>query len=103
MRDFLLVQTAHTADLADAHDKARRIAATMAEELGGAEHPYLRLLGNEFRFVTENDASHTAHEYLADYNYSYSRREFFDLWRDMISGTSPTPISTTSQAASPTN
>jgi SAM-dependent methyltransferase len=79
IREFLLAQTAHTADLATRTEKARRIAAKLSGELGGAEHPYLRLLGNEFRFVTDNDASHTAHEYLADYNYAYSRREFLDL------------------------
>ncbi len=79
VREFLLAQTAHTDGLAARTQKARGIAATMAEELGGAEHPFLRLLGNEFRFVTDNDASHTTHEYLADYNYSYSRRDFFEL------------------------
>jgi SAM-dependent methyltransferase len=79
IREFLLAQTASIAGLGARTEEARRIAATMAEELGGAEHPYLRLLGNEFRFVTDNHASHTAHEYLADYNYAYSRREFFEL------------------------
>lgn len=79
VREFLLAQTAQAPGLAARTVEARRIAATMAEELGGVEHPYLRLLGNEFRFVTANDASHTAHEYLADCNYAYSRREFFEL------------------------
>jgi SAM-dependent methyltransferase len=79
VRDFLLAQTAGTTGLAARSEKARKIAATIAEELRGAEHPYLSLLGNEFRFVTDNDASHTAHEYLADHNNAYSRREFFEL------------------------
>jgi SAM-dependent methyltransferase len=79
IRDFLLAQTAHITGLAARTARAREIAARMAEELAGAEHPYSRLLGNEFRFVGQNHASHTAHEYLAEYNYAYSRAEFLTL------------------------
>lgn len=79
IRDFLLAQTAHITGLAARTARAREIAARLADELAGAEHPYSRLLGNEFRFVGQNHASHTAHEYLAEYNYAYMRGEFLNL------------------------
>lgn len=79
VRDYLLAQTARITSLAARTGRARELAARMAEELAGAEHPYSRLLGNEFRFVGQNHPSHTAHEYLAEYNYAYTRREFLNL------------------------
>jgi SAM-dependent methyltransferase len=79
IRDFLLLQTAKITGLGARAGRAREISARMAEELAGAEHPYSRLLANEFRFVGENDPSHTAHEYLAEYNVAYTRQAFLDL------------------------
>lgn len=79
VRGFLLMQTAKTGGLAARTELARAIAARLAEELADAEHPYSRLLGNEFRFVGQHHQSHTAHEYLSDYNYAYARDEFIDL------------------------
>jgi SAM-dependent methyltransferase len=79
IRAFLLSQTAKTAGLQARTERAREISATMAQELAGSEHPFSKLLGNEFRFVGENHLSHTAHEYLADHNDAYSRRAFLDL------------------------
>jgi len=79
IRDFLLLQTTKIRDLRARTDRAREIAARLAQELAGGEHPYSRLLANEFRFVGETDPRHTAHEYLADYNEAYSRGQFLDL------------------------
>jgi SAM-dependent methyltransferase len=79
IRDFLLMQTAKIRDLRARTDRAREIAARMAEELAGGEHPYSRLLANEFRFVGETDPSHTAHEYLAEHNEAYTRGQFLEL------------------------
>jgi SAM-dependent methyltransferase len=79
IRDFLLAQTAKIAGLRARTDKAREIADRMARELSDSEHPYMRLLANEFRFVGENDPSHTAHEYLAPHNQAYWRRAFLNL------------------------
>ena len=103
IREFLLAQTAHTTDLATRTEKARRIAATLAVELAGAEHPYLRLLSNEFRFVTDNDASHTAHD-IWPIATMPTRGGSSSTWpRDTIWSTSRTRISTMCQAESPTN
>jgi hypothetical protein len=51
----------------------------MAAELNGSTHPYWQLLASEFRFVGENPLTHTAHEYLSEFNYCYTCREFLEL------------------------
>lgn len=79
VRDFLLLHTAAGKGLQARVDRAREVAAAMARELAGADHPYSQLLANEFRFVCENHPSHTAHEYLAPHNVAYSRQAFLDL------------------------
>ena len=79
VREFLLLQAAKLNDLRARTERAREVAARMAEELAGGEHPYSRLLASEFRFVGETDPSHTAHEYLAEYNEAYSRGQFLHL------------------------
>jgi hypothetical protein len=79
IRDFLLSQTANIEGLFARAERAREIAARIAVELQSSDHPYSRLLGNEFRFVLDNHVSHTAHEYLSEFNEAYSRREFLEL------------------------
>lgn len=79
VRDFLMTQTARIDGLRARAALARELSARMVESLQGSEHPYSRLLANEFGFVLENPLSHTAHEYLAEHNHAYSRREFLDL------------------------
>ena len=79
IRDFLLIQTATITDLRARAERAREIAARMVRLLDGGSHPYSQLLANEFKFVGENPLSHTAHEYLADFNYAYARSEFLEL------------------------
>jgi SAM-dependent methyltransferase len=79
IREFLLAQTASLVDLRARTERARQIADRMAAELAEGDHPYTRLLANEFRFVAETHPSHVAHEYLADFNDAYTRREFLQL------------------------
>jgi SAM-dependent methyltransferase len=79
IREFLLAQTAKVSGLGARTERARAIAERMASELSESDHPYTRLLANEFRFVGENHASHTAHEYLAAHNEAYWRRAFLNL------------------------
>lgn len=79
IRDFLRASTAKITGLAARTERARAIAGRMAQELSNSQHPYTQLLANEFRFVVENHASHTAHEYLAVHNHAYARRTFLSL------------------------
>ena len=79
IREFLLSQTAKVCGLRARALRAREIAARVAEELRNSEHPYSRLLGDEFRLVGENHLSYTAHEYLAEHNYAYARKVFLEL------------------------
>ena len=43
----------------------------MAESLAASEHPYSQLLSREFRFVSDGEISHVAHEFLAPENHAY--------------------------------
>jgi SAM-dependent methyltransferase len=79
IRDFLMAQTESIKDLRGRAEKARVIAAKMTGVLNSASHPYSQLLANEFDFVGMNHLSHTAHEYLSDFNDAYTRREFLEL------------------------
>ena len=77
VRSFLLARTAGTIDLRARAESAKELAARVASACAGDDqHPYSRLIANEFRFVCENDVSHIAHEYLAADNHAYWRSEF---------------------------
>jgi SAM-dependent methyltransferase len=81
IRDFLLTQTAKISALRARAERAREIAARLAAALDGSAHSYSQLLANEFKFVGQNPLSHTAHEYLAEYNEAYTRTAFLGLAR----------------------
>lgn len=76
IRDYLLEQTGGERSLPVRARLAQELAARMAATLNAGDHPYARLLGNEFRFVCESHASYVAHEYLAADNHAYWRAEF---------------------------
>jgi cyclopropane fatty-acyl-phospholipid synthase-like methyltransferase len=79
MRDFLLARTAQRGSLAERTALAQQIAAEAGAALTGIEHPYARLLLQEWRFVAEAHPSYVAHEYLAPENHAYWRSEALAL------------------------
>ena len=79
VRDSLLAQTSDVRGLAARAKRAQEVAATVAASLAGLEHPYSRLLENEYRFVRDADASYVAHEFLAEHNHAYWRSELLAL------------------------
>ena len=79
VRDFLLAHTAGTKDLLTRAQLAQEVAAKVASFLTAAQHPYSRLMADEFRFVCENHLSGVAHDHLADHNHAYWRSEFLAL------------------------
>ena len=82
VRDLLLANTAGVTSLERRVELARDVAAKLAASLEAAgDHPYTRLLENEFRFVRDSDPSYVAHEFLAADNHPYWRREFVALAR----------------------
>ena len=81
VREFLLAQTAGEAALGRRTQQAQQAAAGMAAGLEQEQHPFSRLLANEFRFVCDSDPSYVAHEFLATDNHAYWRSEFLALAR----------------------
>lgn len=81
VREFLLAQTATVAGLRSRTRSAQEVAARMAASLSAQEHPYSRLMADEFDFVSASDPSYVAHEYLAADNHPYWRSEFLALAR----------------------
>jgi SAM-dependent methyltransferase len=79
VREFLLAQTAGTTDLMQRAKLAQEVAAKVASCLTVIDHPYSKLMANEFRFVGETHVSHVAHEFLAADNQAYWRSEFLAL------------------------
>lgn len=79
VRDFLLAQTAGATDLRARAELAQDYAVRFASSLTVDDHPYTRLIINEFRFASDKDISFIAHEYLAAHNHPYWRSEFLDL------------------------
>ncbi len=79
VRDFLLVQTAGLANLSLRAAAAREAAAKVCRSLVSSDHPFSRLIANEFDFVCKNHPSYVAHEYLAVENHAYWRSEFLAL------------------------
>jgi SAM-dependent methyltransferase len=76
IREFLLAQTAGLPNLRARAQLAQDVAAQIIASMEADEHPYSRLLVDEFRFVCESHISLVAHEYLAVHNYAYWRSEF---------------------------
>lgn len=85
VREFLLAQTEPTRMPADARSLRARTeaamgrAAQLSATLEGGEHPYSRLLAQEFQVVATGDPSYIAHEYLSAENHAYWRSEFAAL------------------------
>lgn len=79
VRELLLTQTALDSHLAAKARHAQLIAAKLAASMALSDHPFSQLLGNELRFVSESDPSYVAHEFLAQHNRAYWRREFLEL------------------------
>lgn len=81
VREFLLAQTGQITALPSRAQLAQEVSAQLASSLAENEHPYSKLLANEFRFVCENDISYVAHEFLAPDNHPYWQSEFLALAR----------------------
>jgi SAM-dependent methyltransferase len=81
VRDFLLAQTDVAAGRRARAEAAKEACARAAAALEGVEHPYSRLLANEFRFVAGGDVTWVSHEFLADDNHPYWRSDFLALVR----------------------
>ena len=81
VREFLLAQTAGTANLRIRAQMAQDVSARVVSGSTEGAHPFSQLMANEFRFVCENDVSYVAHEFLATDNHPYWRSEFLTLVR----------------------
>lgn len=85
VREFLLAQTDPARMPADQRSLRARTeaamgrAAQLAATLDGGEHPYSKLLAQEFQLVAAGDPSYIAHEYLNPENHAYWRSEFTAL------------------------
>jgi SAM-dependent methyltransferase len=79
VREFLSAQTAGTTDLRMRALLAQEVSARVAASLRVDEHPYSRLLADEYHFVCDSHVSYVAHEYLAAENHAYWRSEFMGL------------------------
>jgi SAM-dependent methyltransferase len=79
VREFLLAQTADVAGLRARAAEAQAVAARVAAAMDGADHPYSRLLANEFRFVADGNPAWVGHEFLAEHNAPYWRSDFLRL------------------------
>jgi cyclopropane fatty-acyl-phospholipid synthase-like methyltransferase len=81
VRDWLQAETADAPGLRARAERAQQLAALVAGALAASseEHPYTRLMANEFRNVSEHHPSYVAHEYLAPENHAYWRSEFLAL------------------------
>lgn len=82
VREFLLAQTENRGPLRARAEHAQEVAARIASALERNEHPYSRLLANEFRFVRDGNVAWVGHEFLALDNHPYWRSEFLALARN---------------------
>lgn len=81
VREFLLEQTRRAGDLRARAEASQAVASTVAANLPQTEHPYTRLLADEFDFVRRSHPSYVAHEFLAADNHAYWRSDFMLLAR----------------------
>lgn len=81
VRDLLLRQTTDLAhDLGARTARALELAATFAASYGEAgDHPYMRLMERELRFVCAGHPSYVAHEFLAPENHPFWRSELLAM------------------------
>lgn len=80
VRQLLLAETAAAGPLRARARRAQELAGQLAAGLeAGDDHPYSRLLEREFRFVRDSHLGYIAHEFLAEHNQAYWRRDFLAL------------------------
>ena len=79
VRDFLMQQTADAGSLKERAELCREVSAKVITPFKSDEHPYTKLMANEFRLVAQNHPAYIAHEYLSPENNAYWRSEFFTL------------------------
>lgn len=81
VRELLLKQTAELAhDLGARTARALQLAATFAASYAEAgDHPYMRLMERELRFVCAGHPTYIAHEFLAPENHPFWRGELLAL------------------------
>jgi hypothetical protein len=79
VRDFLMAQTAGPEDFALRARQAMDVSAQVVSALTLSEHPYSKLIFDEFQFVCESDVSYVGHEYLAADNRPYWRSDFLAM------------------------
>ena len=82
VRDFLMQQTAHARTLKERAEMCKEVSAQVIAPLQEKEHPYSKLMGNEFELVATQNPAYIAHEYLSPENNAYWRDEFFSLLQD---------------------
>lgn len=79
VRDFLMQQTAHVKNLKERAELCRDVSARVISPFKQDEHPYTKLMANEFKLVAQNQPAYLAHEYLSPENNAYWRSEFFAI------------------------
>jgi SAM-dependent methyltransferase len=95
VRDFLRAQTAGEGNLRVRAGSAQVAAAKVMSSLTISDHPYSKLLANEFAFVCDSDISYVAHECE---NHAYWRSNLAswaftgsNLWRPQTSAITSKP------------
>lgn len=79
VREFLLAQTANSFGILQRAQEAQAVSAKIVASISEEEHPYSKLMANEFKFVCDNHVSYVAHEFLATDNHPYWRSDFLSL------------------------
>jgi hypothetical protein len=79
VREFVLAQTAGVRGLRARAELAQSVAGKVAAWLTREEHAYSKLIADECSFLSDSDVSYVAHEYLAENNRAYWRREFMEV------------------------
>lgn len=79
LRDFLRTLTAEVQGLPARSELAQQVATRLASILAPVEHPYSQLLASELGLIRDAHHSYVGHEYLAEHNRAYWRREFLQL------------------------
>jgi len=80
VRDFVRAQTSSIEGLRAQVRAAQEVCGRLVDSMGEHdEHPYRRLLANEFRLLRDAEASYVAHEYLTPDNHAYWVGELLEL------------------------
>lgn len=79
VRDYLMKKTAGVPGLKARAELCKTLSAEIVAPLQAEQHPFTRLMCNEFQLVANQETSYIAHEYLSPINRAYWRDEFFSL------------------------